>query len=971
MHKKLLVFSITILLAISFLSVLPSIGANPDTWWDSNWDYKKKITIDHTKVMDNLTNFPILIANTSDDFKNHARSDGYDFRFVDSTESIEYYWELEKYNSTTGELIAWVNITELDADVDTIIYVYYGNNDANTNPSSTSTWNSDYIGVWHMSGSSATEIDDSTSNNNDVMQSTGSISYQQTGKSGDAVDFNDGWLSVSDTGSLSGISTPTLELWVKTLGSSTEWAGFLHKMGIPDNEFQFIGRTSDGYIGYTIYGESSFRRAIKTTSDYKNENWHYLTTSFDGATDINLYMDTATLSPTIDGSYISPTPDTANSFEIGRGGSDYAHGIKGLMDEIRFSKSVRSINWLSTTYNTINSPSTFLTFGSEQIDIPNSTPNKPTCVSPTDTSTNVSIDTTLKVHVIDIDDDTMSVSFYWGNDTLIETINNVQNNTDVETSNLSLDYETVYSWYCVANDSLLQNTSDTFTFTTPINTPPNKPTNPTPVDDDINTSIYTTLKLHVIDIDDDTMSVSFYWGNDTLIETISDVHNNTYAEISSLTLTRNMEYTWYAVANDSLLENTSDTFSFTTTANSPDRPLCVSPTDNQENVSLDTTLKVHVIDITGDNMTVSIYWDDDTLIETISDVQNDTDAETSSLSLDYETIYTWYAVANDSITQTQSYTFSFTTIPMPNYSPDKPTCVSPVDNEEDVSITTTLKVHVIDINNDTISVLFYWSNDTLIETLSNQLNNTDVESSSLLLEYNTSYTWYAVANDSLLQNTSDTFTFTTGDVAIPICEHTVPKVESDGYLYMIYRNHNINVSNLNILMGSYTPFSVWKFNYTSQDWDSNNFTINTNDYIKTKINQSDMPYNDTLILITPQIRFKISDGDEDDKLNITVKSNSSGSWEVVKEWVNVSEGWFICSDSNMNEYNTTYYYTINVTDSYSNNVLYDYSFITTPTEPAIPPITPSITLYMYGFGIVIILTGIGGGMYILSGKKRR
>ncbi|GAI03308.1 unnamed protein product, partial [marine sediment metagenome] len=88
-------------------------------WWNSNWLYSKKITIDHTKVLADETNFPVLISYTSSDFIDHVRPDGYDFRFVDATNESEYYFEIEKYVSGTGELIAWVNVPSLDAGADT------------------------------------------------------------------------------------------------------------------------------------------------------------------------------------------------------------------------------------------------------------------------------------------------------------------------------------------------------------------------------------------------------------------------------------------------------------------------------------------------------------------------------------------------------------------------------------------------------------------------------------------------------------------------------------------------------------------------------------------------------------------------------------------------------------------------------------------------------------------------------------
>ena len=102
-------------------------------------------------------------------------------------------------------------------------------------------------------------------------------------------------------------------------------------------------------------------------------------------------------------------------------------------------------------------------------------PNPPTCINPTDTQADVLLSTNLSVHVIDLDNDTMNVSFYWEDHTLIETINNTANNTNASTTiSLGLTYNTLYSWYTIANDSTTSNTSDTFNFTTLTNVTPNK-----------------------------------------------------------------------------------------------------------------------------------------------------------------------------------------------------------------------------------------------------------------------------------------------------------------------------------------------------------------------------------------------------------------------------------------------------------------------------------------------------------------
>ncbi|RLF61197.1 MAG: hypothetical protein DRN16_03935, partial [Thermoplasmata archaeon] len=97
-----------------------------------------------------------------------------------------------------------------------------------------------------------------------------------------------------------------------------------------------------------------------------------------------------------------------------------------------------------------------------------------------------------------------------------------------------------------------------------VNRPPNKPMSPIPAHGATGVSTHTYLECTVSDPDDDTMDVSFYWVNGTLIGTDHDVLSGGTASIGPLSLDSNTTYYWYAVANDSQLENVSDTWNFTT-----------------------------------------------------------------------------------------------------------------------------------------------------------------------------------------------------------------------------------------------------------------------------------------------------------------------------------------------------------------------------------------------------------------------
>lgn len=115
------------------------------------WKYRKKITIDNTKVDNTLTNFPVLIRIFDTDLRDKAQGDGYDILFMDDKGfANSLYHEIEKYDASTGELIAWVNIPSLSSSESTFFYIYYGNPDSGNQQIPENVWDTNYVMVQHM-----------------------------------------------------------------------------------------------------------------------------------------------------------------------------------------------------------------------------------------------------------------------------------------------------------------------------------------------------------------------------------------------------------------------------------------------------------------------------------------------------------------------------------------------------------------------------------------------------------------------------------------------------------------------------------------------------------------------------------------------------------------------------------------------------------------------------------------------------
>jgi hypothetical protein len=151
-----------------------TINTGGPGWYNPSWTNRKAVTVDHTKVSGgaSLANFAVLFSTTDANLKTVAnggkvgKSDGSDILFTagDGTTKLDH--ELERYNASTGEVLAWVRIPSLSNATDTALYIYYGNAAAANQQNPTGVWDSSYKGIWHLSNGTVLNAGDSTANAN-------------------------------------------------------------------------------------------------------------------------------------------------------------------------------------------------------------------------------------------------------------------------------------------------------------------------------------------------------------------------------------------------------------------------------------------------------------------------------------------------------------------------------------------------------------------------------------------------------------------------------------------------------------------------------------------------------------------------------------------------------------------------------------------------------------------------------------
>jgi len=310
----------------------------PGGWWDDDWLYRKQIVIDHDYVYENLTNFPMIVLEDSDtDLALHARDSGDDIVFTDY-DGNKLNHELELVDGDNGKLVAWVNVTYLSADVDTVLYLYYGNSLCSNQENILGTWSADYKLVQHLNETSGLHYD-STSYSNDGTN----VGSDQDGvgifDGCNVFDGADDYVNCGDDTSLSMSDMLTISGWFNpdSLTASTDDHCIIAKGDTyPVTNYQLDINNGDGLRFYNPILGAGTADVEYDLSEYSAGVWYYATVVFDGS-NIYLYFDgDLKVTKAVSGTFVTNDDD----LNIGCVGS--TRYFDGSLDEIRVKPSRNS-----------------------------------------------------------------------------------------------------------------------------------------------------------------------------------------------------------------------------------------------------------------------------------------------------------------------------------------------------------------------------------------------------------------------------------------------------------------------------------------------------------------------------------------------------------------------------------------------------------------------------------------------------
>ena len=338
--------------------------ASGQGWYNSSWQYRKAITVNTGQVPSTQTNFPMLVSLASDsNLAAHALANGYDIVFTDSSGTNPLPYERELYNSSTGQLIAWVNVSSLSNGA--AIYMYYGNSgETSDQQSKTGTWNTNYVMVQHF-GNGTLSANDSTSNG---LTGTITGATAASGIIGGAGSYNGTTGTYIDYGAGNAIDTAignttggwTISTWFYANGNADQ--GSLFGDGDSANDARSIEIDSGAGVGVSLVdGEEE---VICSSGATLSTGWHHVVWTYNNGANIE-YLDG-----------ISVCTDTFSFFSAGYSGhnyssiptniSTYGQPFNGAIDETRVANTNLPAGWITAEYNNQSSPSGFYSVGSQQ-----------------------------------------------------------------------------------------------------------------------------------------------------------------------------------------------------------------------------------------------------------------------------------------------------------------------------------------------------------------------------------------------------------------------------------------------------------------------------------------------------------------------------------------------------------------------------------------------------------------------------
>lgn len=358
-----------ILLCTLCLLLAPRLSmAGEASWWNDDWSYRKPITLDTSPKGGNLAQpvgrMPLLIRLHPGNFQfDGVAKTGADLRFIGPDGKTPLNYQIENFDPVMGVAQVWLDVTDLPANGQQTVWMYYGNTKAPVFSNGAATFDADYTLVYHFDEQSGQPPKDATAYGNNAQ--SGALRIMDDGVAGNAGRFDgssvatlpaSSSLDIKDGGSF------TFSTWIKLDAMpTTATLIYGHRQ---DNKALLIG-IDNGAAFVEVDGGTAPQRANATTPLKAGQWMHLAVTAGNGQ--ITLYVNgqpaanlaaalpalggSATLGGDVASASNSPVPFAA---------------FVGQMDEVRLSRVARPASVIAADVLTQGADSKLIAYGEDE-----------------------------------------------------------------------------------------------------------------------------------------------------------------------------------------------------------------------------------------------------------------------------------------------------------------------------------------------------------------------------------------------------------------------------------------------------------------------------------------------------------------------------------------------------------------------------------------------------------------------------
>jgi biopolymer transport protein ExbB len=350
------------LLCLSWLA-RPAAAADA-AWWNDDWSYRKAITLDTSPKGAGLAQapgrVPVLIRLHPGNFQfDGVAKNGADLRFIGADGKTPLNYELESFDPVMGVGQIWLDSTDLPANGQQTVWMYYGNAKAPAQSSGAATFDADYTLVYHFEDAPGTPPKDATAYANTA--SKGGLRADDGGIVGKAGRFDGSAvlsLPASSSLNLAANGTFTFSAWIKLDALPAAPTALYARR--QDGKALLIGL--DGGAPFVQIDDGQAHRSAAGEA-LKPGQWTHLAVTLDGG-QATVYVNGRSYA-----TLAAAAPALSSAASIGGDTADAQGGLSnflGAMDELRLSRVARPAQLIALDALAQGAESKLLQYGEDE-----------------------------------------------------------------------------------------------------------------------------------------------------------------------------------------------------------------------------------------------------------------------------------------------------------------------------------------------------------------------------------------------------------------------------------------------------------------------------------------------------------------------------------------------------------------------------------------------------------------------------